>query len=127
MIFRFRASLTGQLERIMRKALFAAIIGACFVMGGGIAGASFIRYVAAPSAVMADRTSADRRVEEAAEVAFEPVQKADDGACSAEVPVCVAAFAVFMLQAVLSANGAGGGHLAALREDAVKKVANADR
>lgn len=114
----------------MRKALFATLIGACFVMGGGIAGASFIRYVAAPGVVMADRTSADSRVEKAAEVAFGPVQKADDGACSAEVPVCdaaFAAFAAFMLQAVLGANGAGGEHLAALREDAAKKVANADR
>lgn len=59
----------------MRNALFAAIIGACFAMGGGMAGASFIHYVAAPSVAMADRTSADRRVEEAAEVAFELVQK----------------------------------------------------
>jgi hypothetical protein len=32
-----------------------------------------------------------------------------------------------MLQAVLGANGAGGEHLAALREDAAKKVANLDR
>ena len=111
----------------MRKALFATIIGACFVMGGGIAGASFIRYVAAPGVVMADRTSTDSRVEEAAEVAFGPIQKADESACSAEVPVCDAAFAAFMLQAVLGANGAGGEHLAALREDAAKKVANADR
>ena len=55
----------------MRKALFATLIGACFVMGGGIAGASFIRYVAAPGVVMADRiTSADSRVEQAAEVAY---------------------------------------------------------
>jgi hypothetical protein len=111
----------------MSKALFATITGACFVMGGGIAGASLIRYVAAPGLVLADRTFADRRVEEAAEVAFGPVQKADDGACSVEVLVCDPAFAAFMSQAVLGANGAGGEHLAALREDAAKKVANADR
>jgi hypothetical protein len=84
---RFRAPLTDQLERIMRKVLFATLIGACFVMGGGIAGASFIRYVAAPGVVMADRTTPDSRVEQAAELAYGPVQKADDGACSAEVAV----------------------------------------
>lgn len=100
----------------MRKVLFATLIGACFVMGGGIAGASFIRYVAAPGVVMADRTTPDSRVEQAAELAYGPVHKADD-----------AAFAAFMLQAVLGANGAGGEHLAALREDAAKKVANLDR
>ena len=92
----------------MRKALFATLIGACFVMGGGIAGASFIRYVAAPSVVMADRITPDSRVEQAAEVAYGAVQKADDGVCSAEIPVCDAAFGGFMLQAVLGANGAGG-------------------
>jgi len=45
----------------MRKALCAKLIGACFVMGGGIAGASFIRYVAARGAVMADRTFVTNR------------------------------------------------------------------
>ena len=59
--FRICADLTNQLESMMRKALCAKLIGACFVMGGGIAGASFIRYVAARGAVMADRTFVTNR------------------------------------------------------------------
>ncbi len=54
--FRIRSRLTNQLQRMMRTALCAMLIGASFVMGGGIAGESFIRYVAAPGLVMADRT-----------------------------------------------------------------------
>lgn len=111
----------------MRKALFTSLIGACFVTGGGTAGASFIRYVAAPGVIMAEWTSGDSRIADAAAAAFAPEEKSDGEARSAEVPVCDAAFAAFMLQAVLGANGAGGEHLATLHVDAAKKMADPGR
>lgn len=111
----------------MRKALFATLIGACFVMGGGVAGASFIRYVAAPGPVMAERTADERQFVDTASLAYAPPKKAATGACSAEVQVCDAAFAAFMLQAVLGANGSGGEALAALRDDAAKKLKESER
>ncbi len=111
----------------MRKALIATIIGACFVMGGGLAGASFIRYVAAPDLVQSAGTAASVRRAQAPKLAFVGPDKARDEACSVEETVCDAAFAAFMLQAVLGSNGAGGDALAALRDDAARKLAAADR
>ena len=75
MIFRFRGSLTNQLERMMSRAVFDNLIGACFVMCGGIAGARVIRYVAASGVVMADRTFDDNRCDNVAEVSYGDVQR----------------------------------------------------
>lgn len=104
----------------MRKALFAALIAAAFVMGGGLAGTAFIRYVAAPVTTAPEIAAA--QVASARAIALAPAAKAGGMPCTKENPVCDAAFAAFMLKAVLGANGAGGEPLAALREDAARKL-----
>lgn len=117
---KFRTFSTDLLERVMRKAFFAALIAAAFVMGGGVAGTAFIRYVAAPITTAPETASAQNALTHA--IAFAPAAKAQGTACTAENPLCDAAFAAFMLKAVLGTNGAGGEPLAALREDAARKL-----
>lgn len=113
----------------MRRAFIATVMGAFFIAGGGVATAAFIRYVAAPSPMVVAAEHAPLKAapifSSVARVAAPEKMAAKLEACTNDSPVCEAAFAAFMLKAVLGTNGGGGQALADLRADAAKKLGDA--